>query len=303
MTAARADGAQSGTDETADEPDWTDASVLETVDQASLPGWRMLQSVCLALALLWAGTAWWMGQQWAAREAQTAEQSLFERAQAQADHTAELLAQRLELARQLATALALVDVIGQGLTELRPLMPAIAKLPVEERHARLIAAPAGMAINQMLERIDPALGLSQIYVLDAEGWCVGSSRWRDPNVCIGANYKSRDYFRKAVNSQQSFQFAVGRQVRVPSLFFGGRIGGAAHPSGVVVVRETPEGMAKVLPATSTLGLVVDQRGIVLAGTRSGVLLRHVPGYPAPDAATLADTYGGMPLLSLAVQPT
>src|SRR5690606_538027 len=106
-------------------------------------------------------------------------------------------------------------------------------------------------LSRRLEALGGELGPAILYVLDATGWTVAASNWREPDSFVGHDYRFRPYFTDAMDARDGVHFALGVVSHEAGLYLSRRIDGAQGPRGVVVLK---------------LGF----RGLEPAGARSGM---------------------------------
>lgn len=74
-------------------------------------------------------------------------------------------------------------------------------LATRETVKRYLSAPDGqdvMPLNRLLNRFRSTTGVSDIYLLDAEGTTLAASNWHRPDNFIGQNYRFRPYYQDAI---------------------------------------------------------------------------------------------------------
>ncbi len=90
-----------------------------------------------------------------------------------------------------------------------------------------------------------------------------SSNWREPISFVGNDYAFRDYFRKAMEEGTAEHFALGSVSKRPGLYISRRVGSAAAPLGVVVVKLEFDRLESDWRDTHRPVYVTDDRGVVL----------------------------------------
>ena len=124
---------------------------------------------------------------------------------------------------------------------------------------RVGRARLDVRLEQLAERTDAAA----IYVIDAAGTTVAASNWRTPASFAGQNYGFRPYFRDAIRHGASELFALGTVSGRPGLYLARRIGSAARPLGVIVVKVEFDRVEANWAGSPGMTIVVDPHGIVL----------------------------------------
>lgn len=143
-------------------------------------------------------------------------------------------------------------------------------------------ARAADEANAYLQTVRDLSHVDELFLLDASGRTVATSNWNTPDSFLGQVYAFRPYFREALTSGEGRYYAVGVTTGKPGYFLSVRIGPAAHPIGVAVVKiEMASLEATWVRANEAVGLA-DGLGIVfLAGRRDW---RYRPLSPLSDAA-------------------
>jgi two-component system sensor histidine kinase/response regulator len=154
------------------------------------------------------------------------------------------------------------------------------------------------AMDEELERLVNAFQIRQAYVMDPFGTVLADSAWRDArSTTIGANLRSRDYFRSALDGESGFQFVMGRISRQPGFHFATRVSRHDRSLGVLVLKTDPVKMNRLFTSTEhRLTALVDVNGVITAGNLPGAMLSQVPQAAALDGRNkeMDDIYGRMP---------
>jgi two-component system C4-dicarboxylate transport sensor histidine kinase DctB len=90
------------------------------------------------------------------------------------------------------------------------------------------------AFNKKLEALSRDTGAAAIYLLNTKGLTLASSNWARPETFVGQNYGFRPYFREALASGHSEQFALGTVSRRPGLYIARQLQSDGKPIGVIV---------------------------------------------------------------------
>src|SRR5690606_16113549 len=99
------------------------------------------------------------------------------------------------------------------------------------------ADPAGRSLlDGKLEELVAGTNAAVIYVIDGKGVAIAASNWREPTSFVGNDYSFRAYFSRAMAEGTAEHFALGSVSKRPGLYISHRVGSAAAPLGVVVVK-------------------------------------------------------------------
>ncbi len=164
----------------------------------------------------------------------------------------------------------------------------------------LLNAPSpGVAtrVNARLELLAERTDAAAIYVIDAQGKTVAASNHRLPTSFVGQNYGFRPYFRDALRNGSAELFALGTVSGVPGLYLAQRIGSAARPLGVVVVKIEFERVQAQWAAQQGTTIVTDRHGVVIVTGRSDWRFRALAPLSAASRQAIRTTrqYGNLPL--------
>lgn len=125
------------------------------------------------------------------------------------------------------------------------------------------SAAAIDVLNRKLEGLVSGTKASVLYVIGTDGLAIASSNWRDPISFVGNDYRFRDYFSAAMQSGTAEYFALGNVSKRPGLYISRRVGDAAAPLGVVVVKAEFDQLEGDWHEVNRPAYVSDERGIVL----------------------------------------
>uniref|UniRef100_UPI00333FED70 sensor histidine kinase n=1 Tax=Castellaniella defragrans TaxID=75697 RepID=UPI00333FED70 len=120
-------------------------------------------------------------------------------------------------------------------------------------------------LSRRLETLGRELGPAILYVLDATGWTVSASNWREPDSFVGHDYRFRPYFRDAMTGQDGAHFALGVVSHKAGLYLSRRIDGAQGPLGVVVLKIDFRDLESAWADSGMPQFVTDGRQVVLLG--------------------------------------
>lgn len=167
----------------------------------------------------------------------------------------------------------------------------------------LLDAPSPMVaarVNARLELLAQRTDAAAIYVIDARGRTVAASNHRLPTSFVGQNYGFRPYFRDAMRDGSAELFALGTISGVPGLYLAQRIGSAARPLGVVVVKIEFERVQSAWAAQQGTTIVTDRHGVVIVTGRPDWRFRAIAHLSAASRQAIRSTrqYGTLPLSPL-----
>ncbi|HEY7886479.1 MAG TPA: diguanylate cyclase [Cellvibrionaceae bacterium] len=246
---------------------------------------RQLHAIALMAALLWVTATVLLAHVLINQNDQQAHIAATRTGKAELALSTQLLQQRLSQAEQLAVTLALDHSI-------QALLSADADAELKR-------------INQLFLNLTENLNINQVFLLDNQGTCIASSEWQRAGDCRGQNYADRRYFQEAAISGQGRQFAIGRLVREPSLFFSSALSQDKQLLGVVVVRTLARELTRDLIEDGSITLIADSSGMILAGTDTSMEMLHVGENfaPLPSDDELINTYAQSQLDFLPVKAT
>ncbi|MGB7523963.1 MAG: sensor histidine kinase, partial [Castellaniella sp.] len=159
-------------------------------------------------------------------------------------------------------------------------------------------------LNRRLETLGRELGPSVLYVLDASGWTVSSSNWREPDSFVGHDYRFRPYFRDAMDARNAAHFALGVVSHEAGLYLSRRIDGTRGPLGVVVLKIGFRDLESAWARSGMPQFVTDDRQVVLLGYPQDWHYRVArPMSPAEAVQVRASLqFGAAPLDPLPLDP-
>lgn len=173
--------------------------------------------------------------------------------------------------------------------------------------------PAVLAtLNRKLEALSQGTGANVIYLIDANGLAIAASNWQEPTSFVGSDYRFREYFQRGMQSGAAEHFALGTVSRQPGLYISRRLGPAASPLGVVVVKVEFDGVEDTWRVSDrAVGgeaarpvFVTDEQGIVLLTSRPAWRFRTDRPLPLGALAEIRESlqFGDAPLTELPLRP-
>ncbi len=133
-------------------------------------------------------------------------------------------------------------------------------------------------LSRRLQRLAKDFRLSHIYLQDINGTVIADSLWQDELSPLGANFRVRDAFSRALQTGESFQYVSGRVSKRPGFNISVRVDDADRPVGLLVLKLDLQAMPQMFedPLGRAL-LVVDANGVMVYGNRPDWRLHQVPG--------------------------
>lgn len=159
------------------------------------------------------------------------------------------------------------------------------------------SAAVAARVNARLELLAARTDAAAIYVIDAAGKTVAASNHRLPTSFVGQNYGFRPYFRDALRNGSAELFALGTVSGIPGLYLAQRIGNAARPLGVIVVKIEFERVQAQWAAQQGITIVTDRHGVVIVTGRPDWRFRTLAPLSAASRQAIRATrqYGNLPL--------
>ncbi len=139
----------------------------------------------------------------------------------------------------------------------------------DEKRAYLNGRADTAKLNRHLNAQMHDMDVDVIWVLAANGDCIASSNYGNPESFVGINYADRAYFKSAVAGQRGRQYAVGRQTNIPGLYFSAPIlGSKEEVIGVVSVKIDMVKLAQWFNRFNCF--VTDAAGVVILSSDKGL---------------------------------
>ncbi|MCP9232664.1 sensor histidine kinase [Mesorhizobium sp. LMG 17147] len=157
-------------------------------------------------------------------------------------------------------------------------------------------------LNRKLEGLVSGTKASVLYVIDADGLAIASSNWREPISFVGNDYRFRDYFSGAMQAGTAEYFALGNVSKRPGLYISRRVGDAAAPLGVVVVKMEFDQLEADWREANRPAYVSDENGVVLITSVPSWRFMTTAPLAAPKQAAIRDSqqFGDAPLVPLPI---
>ncbi|MER9254027.1 sensor histidine kinase [Mesorhizobium sp. M0598] len=158
-------------------------------------------------------------------------------------------------------------------------------------------------LNRKLEGLVSGTKASVLYVIGTDGLAIASSNWREPISFVGNDYRFRDYFSGAMQAGTAEYFALGNVSKRPGLYISRRVGDAAAPLGVVVVKMEFDQLEADWREANRPAYVSDENGVVLITSVPSWRFMTTAPLAAPKQAAIRDSqqFGDAPLVPLPIK--
>ncbi|MER8713348.1 sensor histidine kinase [Mesorhizobium sp. M1295] len=157
-------------------------------------------------------------------------------------------------------------------------------------------------LNRKLEGLVSGTKASVLYVVGTDGLAIASSNWREPISFVGNDYRFRDYFSGAMQAGTAEYFALGNVSKRPGLYISRRVGDAAAPLGVVVVKAEFDQLEADWREANRPAYVSDEKGVVLITSVPSWRFMTTAPLAGPEQAAIRDSqqFGDAPLVPLPI---
>lgn len=174
---------------------------------------------------------------------------------------ARFMAQRI---RQDEATLRLVTEVLRGALSRSEALPAlIAERPI---FAAVLRDPDNEGLipfaNEQLRQTALSLGVSDIYVMDAQGTTIIASNYRLPRSFIGRNFAFRPYFTDAIANGIGRYHALGTTSGERGYYFAAPVFDAGRIIGAVAVKMTLDGFETAWRDGQTRVIVTDRHNVI-----------------------------------------
>ncbi|OJY73328.1 ATP-binding protein [Rhizobium sp. WW_1] len=154
-----------------------------------------------------------------------------------------------------------------------------------------LASPTTDAARRLDEKLGflaRETGAYIIYLVDQKGLVIAASNAGTEDSFVGKNFSFRPYFSEALKDGTAEYYGAGAISGRPGLFLARRVGDAAAPAGVVVVKFEFDAVSRIWANDPGETLVVDEHQIILAASDpSQVLTALAPLSPEDRAGIVA----------------
>lgn len=161
---------------------------------------------------------------------------------------------------------------------------------------------AVVGLDRKLESLVAGTRASVLYVTGKNGIAIASSNWQEPLSFVGNDYSFRDYFRRAMETGTAEHFALGNVSNKPGLYISRRVGDAAAPLGVVVVKMEFDQLESDWRDAARPAYVTDEHGVVLITSLPSWRFMTTKPLPQDSLAAIRSSlqFGEAPLVPLPI---
>jgi two-component system C4-dicarboxylate transport sensor histidine kinase DctB len=125
---------------------------------------------------------------------------------------------------------------------------------------------AAERLDGKLKLLAERTGAPVIYLVDRNGLAVAASNADRPDSFAGQRYDFRPYFLQAKRYGAAEYFAIGTTSGRAGLFLARRIGSAANPDGVIVVKMEFDRLERAWRGDAGMTLLTDATGVVVVAS-------------------------------------
>jgi two-component system C4-dicarboxylate transport sensor histidine kinase DctB len=204
----------------------------------------------------------------------------------------------LSLSRQDALTQLEAEAAGLAVQHSRLLDSELARfrlLPIALGEYRDLGEALASPTDDAARRLDNKLGFLAretgayiIYLVDQKGLVISASNADTEDSFVGKNFSFRPYFSQALKDGTAEYYGAGAVSGRPGLFIARRVGDAAAPAGVVVVKFEFDAISRIWSNDPGETLVVDEHQIILAASDpSQVMTALAPLSPEIRAGIVA----------------
>lgn len=256
-----------------------------SVEPPKLRPFRALQVWAILFAVIWLCAAWSLSQYLIERQIEKNLTQTRSYVANEINHLVKSLSQNLYQAEQISKTLSFDQSIIDLADYSKKHLDEYQFLNTDQRRDYMLAIPEAVKVNRLFKQLVDNLGLNQTFLLDAEGHCVGSSRAKQLDGCIGTNYQTREYFNNAQRDGNARQFAIGLLVPAPSLFSATAVKKDNEFLGVVVIRQEMEQILGFLNHQKNLSFITGADGIILGSSDPALNYQYVNSEFSPTLDT------------------
>lgn len=149
------------------------------------------------------------------------------------------------------------------------------------------SADAARRLDDKLGFLARETGAYIIYLVDHTGLVISASNAGGKDSFVGQNFSFRPYFSQALKDGTAEYYGAGAISGRPGLFLARRVGDAAAPAGVVVVKFEFEAMSRVWANDPGETLIVDEHQVILAASDPAQILTSLSPLSKGDRALIA----------------
>lgn len=145
-------------------------------------------------------------------------------------------------------------------------------------------ADAARRLDEKLGFLAHETGAYIIYLVDHTGLVISASNAGTEDSFVGKNFSFRPYFSEALKDGTAEYYGAGAISGRPGLFLARRVGDAAAPAGVVVVKFEFDAVSRIWANDPGVTLVVDEHQIILAASDPSQALTTLAPLSSEDRA-------------------
>lgn len=159
---------------------------------------------------------------------------------------------------------------------------------------------ASDALSAKLENLVSETNAAVIYVVNSAGIAIAASNWREDTSFVGNDYRFRTYFSQGLEQGKAEHFALGTVSKRAGLYISHRVGPAAAPLGIVVVKMEFDQLEKTWGDAQRPSYVVDSNNVILISSIPSWRFMTTERLPAGSLAAIRDSlqFGDAPLLPI-----
>lgn len=212
--------------------------------------------------------------------------------------------QNLHQAEQLSKTLSYDSAIIQLVRTAKNRQQDLNLLTEPQRYQLLTQVAGANAVNRLMSRLATDVGINQVFLQDSDGYCIASASWQQEDSCVGYRYWSREYFQEARAWGNGRQFAIGRQIPLPSFFFSSAIHENGQFLGVIIVRMLTDEVINFVTPDNAHMLITDNNGVIIHSSLAALRFAHIGEQfaPVPEPHHYREIYKRETMDSLAIQP-
>jgi two-component system C4-dicarboxylate transport sensor histidine kinase DctB len=145
-------------------------------------------------------------------------------------------------------------------------------------------------LDRTLSALASQTGATVFYAVDRHGIARSASNAAGPDSFVGYDFRFRPYFVESIRSGRSEYFARGSVTGRPGLFLARRVGSAARPLGVLVVKIEFQRLEQLWRSAAQNAFVVDSDGVIIIATDPRRRFRFIRDLPR-DRRSALETSG------------
>ncbi len=156
--------------------------------------------------------------------------------------------------------------------------------------------------NERLAQTARALKVDSMFVLDARGTCIATSKLSEADFYVGRNFANRDYFIQSHASEEGQQYGVGRDGQSGALYYAHAVRDDDKFLGVAVVKLNAGALAAM--AGPSQAWVSDANGVIIHSADAALRHQVLPSARVNrlDPAQRRQRYGRESFDSLRMEP-